>query len=615
MGMVMSTEAVAIETRDDLSGLLKRIFEPVKPYYSEGFARLHFGNTGAAYPEAVAGFEGFSRMLWGLVPLLASSDETYALWERHLQGIKHGTNPQHPEYWGDVTDYDQRAVEMAAFGLALLLIPEKVWEPLSSEEKEHLSRWLAKINNVKVCDCNWLFFPVLVNLGLKRVGQPYDQQTIDENLARIEQFYVGNGWYTDGAGGHSDYYVPFAIHFYGLVYAKVMENNDPVRSASYKARAVEFAQDFIYWFAADGPAIPYGRSLTYRFAQASFWSAAVFAGIQPFSLGEMKGLIFRHLRWWFQQSIFDSKGLLTIGYTYPNMVMAENYNAPGSPYWALKTFLPLALDKDHPFWQAEEEPLPVLQKQAVQTEPHMVICRDERGQHVVAFNSGHPSSNEHTHTSAKYEKFAYSTVFGFSVPRAEWGLGQGAFDSMLALSEGDNLYRVKRYGEESSVHDQFLYAKWHPWQDVEVKTWIVPGVPWHVRIHRIETSRVLDAADGGFALGLEHGETELLPDATRCVARGVTAASGIVNLYGEGKTELIVPNANTNVLHPRTVIPTVKSRVNRGTTMLVSAVYGEVGDDCSWATVPTVQVMGETIIVSFPNRVPIEVNLGAINGE
>ncbi|SQB37568.1 Uncharacterized protein conserved in bacteria [Citrobacter koseri] len=38
--------------------------------------------------------------------------------------------------------------------------------------------------------------------------------------------------------------------------------------------------------------------------------------------------------------------------------MCEDYNSPGSPYWALKVFLILALPDDHAFWQAEELPLP-----------------------------------------------------------------------------------------------------------------------------------------------------------------------------------------------------------------------------------------------------------------
>ena len=44
--------------------------------------------------------------------------------------------------------------------------------------------------------------------------------------------------------------------------------------------------------------------------------------------------------------------------------MCEDYNAPGSPYWALKTYLMLALPESHPFWQAEEQPLPSLAENA-----------------------------------------------------------------------------------------------------------------------------------------------------------------------------------------------------------------------------------------------------------
>ena len=46
--------------------------------------------------------------------------------------------------------------------------------------------------------------------------------------------------------------------------------------------------------------------------------------------------------------------MLSIGYGYPNLFMCESYNSAGSPYWALKAFLPLALPEDHPFWTAEE---------------------------------------------------------------------------------------------------------------------------------------------------------------------------------------------------------------------------------------------------------------------
>ncbi|MEK3969049.1 DUF2264 domain-containing protein [Paenibacillus sp. FSL H7-0323] len=569
-----------LKTREDLVSALEQLTDPLRPLYSRGGARLAIGGTGASYPAVTAEMEGFSRVLWGLVPLLMGGGES-GLWDTVLDGIRHGTDPAHEEYWGEVQDYDQRLVEMAVFGFALAAIPGQIWSPLTQKEQEQLYSWLNQINSHPCYDCNWLFFNVLVNVGFRRIGRPYDAEQLENNLKRMDDFYLGDGWYSDGINGHSDYYVPFAIHYYALLYAKLMEQEDPERSQVFKERARLFATEFLGWFAPDGSALPYGRSLTYRFAQSAFWSALVYAGVEVFPIGVVKGLVLRNLRWWFSQPIFDAGGVLTIGYTYPNLVMAENYNAPGSPYWALKTFLPLALSAEHPFWKEEELPLPDIPAVIVQKPAHLVIVREPASGHVAAFNSGHLYTNEHTHTSAKYEKFVYSTGFGFSVPRSEWGLSQGAFDSMLALSEsGDNLYRVRRRNMESRIVDNVLHSVWKPWTNVEVRTWIVAGLPWHIRIHRIETGRPLDAAEGGFALGQEAGVEQQIGLTTAAVSTA-WGISGVKGLIGYVKAELIWPNANTNLLHPRTVLPTLTTFLEPGIHWLASAVYGDPsGDSC-----------------------------------
>jgi hypothetical protein len=562
-----------LKTREDLVIALEQLTKPLRPHYSRGGARLEIGRTGASYPTATAEMEGFSRVLWGLVPLLIGDGDS-ELWEVVLDGIRHGTDPSHEEYWGEVRDYDQRLVEMAVFGFALAAIPEQIWSPLASNEQDQLYRWLNQINAHPCYDCNWLFFNVLVNVGFRKIARPYDAGQLENNLRRMDDFYLGEGWYSDGVNGHSDYYVPFAIHYYALLYAKLMEREDPDRSRVFKERARLFADEFIGWFAPDGSALPYGRSLAYRFAQSAFWSAFAYADVEGFSAGVVKGLVLRNLRWWFSQPIVDANGVLTIGYAYPNLVMAENYNAPGSPYWALKTFLPLALGAEHPFWQEEELPLPVIPEVMVQKPAHLVLVREPTSGHVAAFNSGHLYTNEHTHTSAKYEKFVYSTGFGFSVPRSEWGLSQGAFDSMLALSEsGDNLYRVRRQNIESEIMDNVLRSIWKPWADVEIQSWVVAGLPWHIRIHRVETGRSLDTAEGGFALG---HEIEIISkiDASGVMASTAWGTSGIKDLLGGRKSELVWPNANTNLLHPRTVLPMLTTTLRPGLHWLVSAVYG-----------------------------------------
>lgn len=580
--MSISTAPAAgnpLVTKEDMRRAFLQLVYPLKSHYSAGHARLSLGVSGVHYGPEIAEMEGFSRVLWGFVPFLAGGGED-EMWDMCLNGIRNGTDPGHPEYWGEVGDYDQRLVEMAAFGYALSMIPEKIWGPLNDKERDNLYAWLNQMNAHPCYDCNWLFFNVLVNLGFRKAGLAYDEAQMERNLQRIDAFYLSEGWYSDGIGGHIDYYVPFAIHFYGLLYAELMADEDPERSVVFKARAAEFAGQFIHWFAADGSALPYGRSLAYRFAQSAFWGALAYAEVEALPYGVVKGVIMRNLRWWLQQDILNEEGILTIGYSYPNLVMAENYNSPGSPYWALKFFLPLALAEDHPFWQAEELPLPGLEQLTVQQPAHLVICRQAETGHVAAFNSGHSSTNEHTHTSAKYEKFVYSTAFGFSVPRSEWGVSQGAFDSMLALSEaGDNLYRVRRQNVETSIQDNVLFSRWKPWTNVEVQTWIVAGLPWHIRIHRVQTGRALDAAEGSFAVALEPGLQELpASEGIGITAVSSHGSSGILGLSGYGQAIMIRPHTNTNVLRPRTVIPTLQTSLAVGTHWLVSAVYGEPGE-------------------------------------
>ena len=153
-------------------------------------------------------------------------------------------------------------------------------------------------------------------------------------------------------------------------------------------------------------------SLTYRFAQNCFWSACIWAGLEPLPLPVMKGIIVRNFRWWLSQNIFDRDGILTIGYCYPQMYMAENYNAPGSPYWSMKSFLLLALPDDHPFWAAEAAPLPALD--ALEPMPFANMLVQRRAGRVTAYPAGVNQVPGHGQFPEKYAKFAYDT--GFAVP-------------------------------------------------------------------------------------------------------------------------------------------------------------------------------------------------------
>src|SRR5262249_50959409 len=216
-------------------------------------------------------------------------------------------------------------------------------------------------------------------------------------------------------------------------------------------------------------------------------------------------------------------------------------------------FLPLALPETHPFWQAEAAPLPVLEP--VKPLPHagMIICRDPASAHVFALASGQHAMWAR-HGAAKYAKFAYSTVFGFSVPAEpgfqaarEWTSKQPAANSMLALSDDGVHYWVRQEPLAARIEPEGLHALWRPWPDVEVETWLAPAPPWHLRLHRLRCSRPLWSAEGGFAVdaagaGQQQAETGF------ALARSPSGASGLRVILGQRTGRVVVTAPNTNLM-------------------------------------------------------------------
>lgn len=547
--------------KEDFRDLLFTILDPLLPYYSEGKAELTLGVTATNYDQKAIRLEAFSRPLWGLAPFWAGGGDNPQFEETYRRGLAAGTDPGGPEYWGGFHDFDQRFVEMAAIAYSLILAPEKVWDPLDEAQKDNLAKWLYGINQFELPICNWVLFAVLVNMALKKLGRPYDAEKMERYLCGIEQFYLGDGWYQDGDSEQKDYYVSFAIHFYSLFYAKVMAEEDPDRSALYKERALLFAKEFIYWFDEGGAALPFGRSLTYRFAQVSFFSACLMAGLEPFPMGVMKGLIVRHFCDWMQKPIFDRDGILTIGYAYPNLLMAERYNGPGSPYWAMKSFAILMLPDDHPFWAAKPQALPALQEQAALYKADMLIHRYPG--HVTAFVPGKYSPAGHGHSSAKYGKFAYDTRFAFNVPKSNLELHEAAPDSMLAFVIHGYVY-VRRICDSFQVTEEAVVSVWTPYEGIRVETVVTPTKDGHIRKHIIESDLECEAYDCGFAVEIDVEGERQAAEGNVASVENADCKCEVTSVQGDGEGFIIVADPNTNLAHPMTRIPCARYSIEKG---------------------------------------------------
>jgi len=556
---------------------------PYIPFFSPGCARIDLGPSGATFSHSAVCLEGFARILWGLIPYLAGGN-TFNDMDKILAGLSNGVNPDHHEFWGLPGDYDQLLVEMAVFGYALCLIPDLIWKPLSQKAKKNFSSWLSLINKRRIPECNWIFFRILVNCGLEKVGaEGFDKQLLDESLEQVDKFYIGDGWYNDGYPSQRrarDYYIPWALHYYGLIFALCCQDLYPGKARVYKERASLFAEDFLYWFSGDGSPLPFGRSLTYRYAQAAFWGALTFAGVKGLPLGQVKGLFLRNLRWWFSQPAYSETGLLTVGYSYPNLCMAERYNSPNSPLWALKAYIPLAISKKHPFWQAAEQSLKKKETTHVQKSTGFIICDSAETGHLYALNAGQWTpgvSNEHNHMAEKYSKFAYSNYFGFNVTKGTYGIDKLAPDNMLCISRDKHFYYYRKESSNHQTDKDYVYSEWKPCEGINIETYLVSCGTWSLRIHHIKAVISFTSVEGGFALPYNdafYPVQEAIKAETKNESAWKTECgfSGIKNFYETRAGNIVISNPNSNIIHPRTLIPTLVCEYETGDLWLGCAV-------------------------------------------
>ncbi|KAI1342102.1 hypothetical protein F5Y15DRAFT_430540 [Xylariaceae sp. FL0016] len=621
---------VKITDRASVQELLRTLLDPLEPFFSPQKARVKVpGATAVRFDQTASEVEGICRPLWGLACLLDGGGEYHGT-EWWIQGIKSGTDPENPEYWGYPRDNDQRMVEMCPLGYALAVAPT-IWQSLNEKERVNVENWLGNsINEKNMPNTNWLWFRVFANLGLKKNGGKFSQERLDRDIEHLNTFYRGDGWSNDGPEGihQMDYYSSsFAIHFLQLLYAKLAGKDEPARAEEFKKRAQIAALDLAHYYDREGRAIPFGRSVGYRFAMVSFWGAMAYAGVElpkPLTWGMVKGIVLRHLRWWqTQPDIWSPSGTLTIGYSYPNMYVSENYNSPGSPYWACLAFICLAVPADHPFWTSEEEhhdaAIPKIRE--LKQPGHIMSYL---GGHCMLLSSGQACSYPMKGTHAKYGSFAYSSAYGYSVPPGLFSLEQYALASQLGLSDdGGEFWKTRRTSEYAALEQRadgpVLASLWKPFPDVAVRTTLVPPreeTPnWHLRAHCVEAGREVMTADGAFAICNERsgdGRYLDLYDAQKCEgtrpkiignydlatpegwapgaegafavskgAVGIRALEPKENTGSAGRRAMLVnADPNSNIVESRSVIPTLQHTIRKGETVwYVSAIYAKPEGD------------------------------------
>jgi len=372
----------------------------VEPYATEDRALYHLPGTRTSWSGSLSdGLEGYARTL-----LLAAFRRDETALERYADGLAAGV----AGVWPSIEDRSQPLVEAASIALALRLTRPLLWDRLDEPVRQRAAAWLADALTAEPWPCNWELFPVTVGGFLQEIGYEVDEarKAVDRGLSRIEDWYVGDGWYTDGDGRKFDYYNGWAMHLYPVLHAWLAD--DPRLLDLYGGRLERHLADYARLFGGDGAPMHQGRSLTYRFATtAPLWLGAL-TGRTPLPPGETRRLASGALKYFLERGAVDDRGLLSLGWHGPNEAVLQGYSGPASPYWASKGFLGLLLPPDHEVWTAAEEPGPVEREDAVTSiTPANWLLQSTSSDGLVRL---HNHGSEDVRYDPYYTRLAYSTV-------------------------------------------------------------------------------------------------------------------------------------------------------------------------------------------------------------
>ncbi|MFH8281279.1 DUF2264 domain-containing protein [Streptomyces antibioticus] len=387
-------------TRAHWEAAADALLAAVTPYATEDHALYHLPGDHESWSGRLSdGLEGYARTF-----LLAAFRRDETALERYADGLAAGVSG----VWPRIEDRGQPLVEAASIALALRLTRPLLWDRLDDAVRRRAADWLGDALTAQPWPCNWELFPVTVGGFLESVGHVPEasRAAIDRGLERIEAWYVGDGWYSDGPGRAFDYYNGWAMHLYPVLHAWLAKDQDLL--SLYGDRLEAHLASYARLFGGDGAPLRQGRSLTYRFATAApLWLGAL-TGRTPLPAGETRRLASGALKHFLERGAVDPHGLLTLGWHGPDTSVLQGYSGPASPYWASKGFLGLLLPPDHEVWTAGEEPGPAEREDAATplTAPNWLLQSTRSDGLVRLHNHGSEDARYDPH----YTRLAYSTL-------------------------------------------------------------------------------------------------------------------------------------------------------------------------------------------------------------
>lgn len=355
-----------------------RMAAPVLSNMSEGLLKqnmlVELSPTWDGRNKDVTYMECFGRLMAGLAPWLALPDDDSVegaqrkqLRKWALKSYAQAVDPSAPDYllW---RQEGQTLVDAAYIAESFLRGYDALWLPLDSVTKQRYITEFTQLRRVDPPYSNWLLFSATVESFLRKAGAPCDNYRISSSLRKIEEWYIGDGWYSDGPHFAFDYYNSYVIH---PMYIEALEVF--TEAGKHKKiwnmpdcdyhKAIERAQRFGMilerMISPEGTLPVFGRSITYRTGSLQTLALISWRGWLPKELsnGQVRsGMTAVIKRMFGDNRNFNAGGFLTLGFNGSQPEISDYYTNNGSLYMASLALLPLGLPADSAFWTDAPQP-------------------------------------------------------------------------------------------------------------------------------------------------------------------------------------------------------------------------------------------------------------------
>ena len=331
--------------------------------------------------KEVTYMEAFARLMAGLAPWLAlPDDETPEGAKRAeirslaLKAYANAVDPESPDYLG-WTAAGQTLVDAAYLVESFFRAWDALWVPLDDTTKARYIKEISALRRYNPPYQNWLLFVAMEECFLLRARAPFDEYRIRLGLYKVEEWYVGDGWYSDGPSFAFDYYNSYVIH---PMYFECVEElcrakrhaipylpadgrmrNANERLADVKKRMQKYSVILERLVSPEGAYPVFGRSIPYR--MAVFQPLALLAWRkelpQELSEGQVRAALDAvRKRMFCDERNFNAGGFLTLGFNGSQPDSSDRYTNNGSLYMTSLFLLPLGLPADDSFWTCPDEP-------------------------------------------------------------------------------------------------------------------------------------------------------------------------------------------------------------------------------------------------------------------